>query len=161
MPEDLLTRIQRELRDRLEQLRQAFEESQRLEAALAALDVQREAPRRSAGRARRGPARPRSAQRRARLSQPRARPGESQARILQVIDERPGVSAAEVAASNGIARNTVASILQRLVTKGHLAKDDLPSGVVGFRVAGPPDQPDDTSVQAEAAAHNDPAREYR
>lgn len=142
MAEELLTRILREVRERLEQSRQAVDESQRLEAALDALEAERKTPRGSVGRARRGPTRPRSAQ-------PRARRGESQARILQVVGERPGVSAAEISASTGVARNTVTTTLQRLTSKQRVTKVELPSGGVGFQIPEPLDKPDEENIRNE------------
>src|SRR4051812_13590958 len=98
MPEQLLDRILREIRERLDASRDAYEESQRLEAALTALGAT------SATRSS-SPGRPR-AERRAAASA-RAPRGENVRRIREALAERPGASAGELAAATGIARPTL------------------------------------------------------
>ena len=125
MAEDLLDRIRREIRERLERSRAAYEESRRLEAALAALGTSA----RPSGPQRPSAARsqPRSPQRR------RARPGANRAAILAVVRERPGVSAGEIAQATGIARSTVSTTLSRAVAAADVERTQLPGGGVGFR----------------------------
>src|SRR4051794_3229390 len=114
MPDQLLDRILAEIRDRLDASREAYEESQRLEAALTALRSGRPSE----------PSRPRATSRaasrsRARSSE-RASRGENLRRIREVVVERPGATAGEVAAGTGIARPTVASTLGKLARDGEL-----------------------------------------
>src|SRR3954471_23369686 len=125
MPDQLLDRILAEIRDRLDASREAYEESQRLEAALTALGRGR-APE---------PSRPRATSRRASRSRARssarAPRGENLRRIREIVADRPGATAAEIAAATGIARPTVASTLGKLARDGELEKTKLPSGAVG------------------------------
>src|SRR5215208_2327293 len=84
VPEQLLDRVLREIRERLDESRSAYEESQRLEAALAvlgsrALDTGHTDGRRPQTRTRRASGRAGS----------RAPRGENQRRIRAAIDERP------------------------------------------------------------------------
>jgi DNA-binding transcriptional ArsR family regulator len=125
MAEDLLDRIRRELRERLERSRAAYEESRRLEAALAALGTGA----RPSGPRRRSAAssEPRSPRRR------RARPGANRAAILAVVRERPGVSAGEIAQATGLARSTVSTTLSRAAAAAEVERTQLPGGGVGFR----------------------------
>src|SRR5690349_3044984 len=112
MADDLLTRILTEVRERKAAAQAAYDESRRLEAALAALDRQEggapAAPRRTRRTARRAPA----------ARRPRAPRGENRRRVLELVEERPGVTAGEVAQSTGIARPTVASTLAKLASDG-------------------------------------------
>ena len=125
---DLLDRVLREVRERMERSRAAAEESQRLEAALAALDRDRAEPS-TAPRPRRG--------RRRAESRRRARRGANRDAIVGVVSERPGVSAAEVAGATGIARATVTSTLSKLVADGVLDRVELPAGGRGYRLVEP------------------------
>jgi DNA-binding transcriptional ArsR family regulator len=143
MPDQLLDRILAEIRDRLDASRAAYEESQRLEAALSAL---------GSGRAPE-PSRPRATSRRASRSRARssarAPHGENLRRIRAFVAERPGATAGEIAAATGIARPTVASTLGKLARAGELEKTTLPSRAVGYR---PTDAPADDTPVSEAAA---------
>src|SRR3954464_4876017 len=144
MPDQLLDRILAEVRERLDASRAAYEESQRLEAALRAL---------GSGRAPE-PSRPRPTPRRA--SRSRARPlaraprGENLRRIRAFVAERPGATAGEIAAATGIARPTVASTLGKLARAGELEKTTLPSRAVGYRPAASDAAADDTPATAAA-----------
>jgi hypothetical protein len=130
MAEELLERIIRELRERKEAARAAYEESVRLQAALDALGgtgaggggaatVTAVAPAPAPGAA---PAR-------------RTARGENRRRILAVVEERAGASAGEVAQVTGIARPTVASTLGKLAGDGEVVRVERPAGGVGFRRA--------------------------
>ncbi len=66
---------------------------------------------------------------------PRAPRGENKARILAVLGERPGVSAAEVAQATQIASATVSSTLAKMTAAGEVLKEQLPGGHVGYRTA--------------------------
>src|SRR5215211_7015157 len=120
MPEQLIDRILGEIRERLDASRDAYEESRRLEAALVALGEARPEPR----------SRTRSAR-----SSSRAPRGENLRRIREVVAERPGATAGEIASATGIARSTVASTLGKLARDGELKRAELPSGRVGYRPA--------------------------
>ena len=123
MAADLLDRILGELRERLRVSRAAYEESQRLKAALSALG---ERSSRHATLASSRPARQRAA---------RAPRGENLRRIREVVDQRPGASAGEIAGTTGITRATVASTLGKLTRDDELEKTQLPGGGVGYRRA--------------------------
>src|SRR3954471_11706996 len=125
MPDQLLDRILTEIRDRLDASREAYEESQRLEAALTALGSGRPAE----------PSRPRETSRRASRSRSSARAprGENLRRIRALVAERPGATAGEIASATGVARPTVASTLGKLAREGELEKTKLASGGVGYR----------------------------
>src|SRR4051794_34081374 len=144
MPDDLLDRILAELRDRLAASRGAYEESQRLEAALTALGSG------PAAEPSRPPGASRSASRRRARSSARAPRGENLRRIRELVVERPGATAAEIASATGIARPTVASTLGKLARDGELEKAKLPSGAVGYRP--PASAPAADPPLAEAAA---------
>ncbi len=60
--------------------------------------------------------------------------GQSKARILGVVGERAGVSAAEVAQATGIASATVSSTLAKLASSGEVLREQLPGGRVDFRL---------------------------
>jgi CRP-like cAMP-binding protein len=132
--EELLDRVLREVRERMKQSRAAYEESQRLHAALMALD-----------QGSRGGAAPKSSRRRptrraGRTSAKRAPRGENLRRIREAIEQRHGATAGEVASATGIARPTVASALGRLARDGEMEKTELPGGGVGYRKAREADQ---------------------
>jgi hypothetical protein len=129
MADDLLSRILGELRERKEASRAAYEESQRLEAALAALDADGNVGGVRRPVARRGP--------RADVGR-RAAPGANRDAIVAVVGQRPGVTAGEIASVTGIARATVSSTVARLAGSGTLERFQLPAGGVGFRVPSAP-----------------------
>ena len=130
MPEDLLDRVLSEIRERLERSRAAYEESQVLERALAALGPG------ASARADRAVARAASTRRPAPRRR-RAAAGANREAILAVVRERPGVSVGEVQAATGIARSSVSVVLTQLVGEGALQRDQLPGGGVGFSDARP------------------------
>src|SRR3954468_7439244 len=129
MPDQLLDRILTEIRDRLDASRAAYEESQRLEAALTALRSGRPSeaspPRAKSRRSSGSPAR----------SSARAPRGDNLRRIRKLVAERPGATAAEIAAGTGIARPTVASTLAKLARDGDFEKTTLASRAIGDRPA--------------------------
>jgi DNA-binding transcriptional ArsR family regulator len=136
MSEDLLDRILREIRERIRETRGAYEESQQLERALAALDADADgtvgAGRSQSARSGRNRSRSRGRQ----TSSVRARRGANREAILALVSERPGATAGEIADATGIARSTVASTLTRLAANGALERAELPGGGVGFRAGG-------------------------
>ena len=124
MAGDLLDRILGEIRERMAESRAAYDESQRLEQALAALDN-------GAGE----PAPPRARPKRSRAqTDGRARRGANREAILAAVRDRPGVTAREISDATGIARTVVASTVTRLAANDVLERTELPAGGVGFRV---------------------------
>ena len=57
-----------------------------------------------------------------------------------MISERSGVSPAEIAQATRISAATVYSTLAKMTAAGEVAKENLPSGGVGYRIPEP--QPD-------------------
>ncbi len=94
----------------------------RLEAALQAMSGESRTPQRQSGTSR--------------APTQRAKRGENRKKILSVVGERPGTSAAEVAQSTGIAKPVVYSTLAKLTQAGELERIDV-NGSPGYRV---PDQ---------------------
>ena len=121
---EILDRIHAEIRERLAASRAAAEEYERLQAALAALGAtpEEEAAARPR-RARRAPA------------QPRAARGANRAAVLRALEERPGASASELAAAAGVGRPVLYGLLNRLAEAGEVAKEELPGGATGYRLA--------------------------
>ena len=141
---DLLDRIIREIRERMDESRGAYEESRRLQAALAALGSGADSKQRAAL--------PKPQKRRPPRRASRAPRGENLRGIRAAIEERPGASAGEVASATGIARPTVATTLGKLVRDGELERCELPGGRVGFRSSRPHDAPDGAAPSADTAA---------
>jgi CRP-like cAMP-binding protein len=109
---DLLDRIREEISSRLVELRPLVDEHDRLAAAVQALGYgQREDPGQARGRA------PRGANREA---------------VLRAAQERPGATGAELAAVSGVERNTLNTLLARLVKSGELQTLALPTGRTGY-----------------------------
>ena len=125
MPEELLDRVMREIRERRARAQAAWEESRQLERALQALEGQQDRP--AAPR----PARPQRARR------PRAARGQTREAVLRVVSQRPGVSAAEVAAVAGLERGLIQTTLGRLVRQDEVERFALPSGSSGYRLPSP------------------------
>src|SRR4051794_40786747 len=144
MPEELLDRILREVRERKETARAAYEESRRLQAALDALGDGE--PRGD------GPAAAPPARRAASPAPRRTARGENRRRILEIVDQRPGASAGEVAQVSGIARPTVASTLGKLASDGEVERVERPAGGVGFRIATQREEPAAPAEEAPAPA---------
>ncbi len=130
-----IEQVARDIQTRAEQVRVALAERERayrretqemrdelarLDAALRAIAGEPQGPKRQT------PASP--------ASSPRAKRGENRLKILRVVDERPGVGAAEVAQSTGIARPVVYSTLAKLAQAGEIEKVDV-NGSAGYRVA--------------------------
>jgi hypothetical protein len=153
MPELLLDRVHSEIRARLRECEAAVCESERLEAALTALaGIQaptRPAPEPAASLA--APRRRRSSGQRS--SGPRAPRGANRAAVLRVLGERPGVSATEVSAASGVARQVLYALLKTLEQRGEIAREQLPDGATGYRIAtdgsAPPAAPSETPAPAQ------------
>jgi hypothetical protein len=127
MPELLLPRLKREIQARLAELKPLVEEAEHLEAAKRAL--LEDAP------AQRTPRTPAPSRERA-VSTPNGRhPGDeppapepqqgdpSQQAILAIVDERPGVSVAEIVAVTKLDKSLVATSVAELKRSGVLADE--------------------------------------
>ncbi len=133
---DLVGQIQRDIEQRLRELRPLLEEKDRLEAVLAALtNGHGRSP--VAASVARAPRTPRAAAAPAERApyaggkSRRAPRGANREAILEVVRERPGVSAAEVAEATKIAKPTVHTTISQLKRKGILA----PEGANGVKLA--------------------------
>jgi DNA-binding IclR family transcriptional regulator len=72
-----------------------------------------------------------------------------------VLEERPGVSVAELVAASGVQRTVLYTLLKTLEQRGEVAKEQLPGGSTGYRVAAQaPAEPAATAPEPPAA---DPA----
>jgi CRP-like cAMP-binding protein len=170
MAEELLERVLREIRERMREAQAAYEESRRLEQALVALGPasggsgaggdgaatrrRSRSPRAPAAKADGGSTRRRSRPRRSRTA-----PGANRERIVALVHERPGVTAAEIAQQTGIGRSTVTTTLGRLVDAATVQRIELPGGQHGFRAhegepdrAAPPAPPASDAAPASAEA---------
>jgi hypothetical protein len=138
MPELLLPRLKREIEARLAQLRPLVAEAERLEAAKEALlaeaaaggrpqpRAERPSAERNASAERNGGAPERvngAAPNSAEETSERAPRGANQIAILAIVEERPGVSVAEIAAVTKIAKPTVATTVSKLKREGVLADE--------------------------------------
>lgn len=128
---DLVSQIQRDIEQRLKELRPLIEEKDQLEAVLAALNG--EVVPRAAASAPRARARASSSERApyAGGKSRRAPRGANREAILKLVGERPGISAAEVAEITNIAKPTVHTTISQLKRKGILE----PEGANGVRLA--------------------------
>ena len=136
---DLLDSIRRQLQSRLDDLRPVVREYEQLEEAERALGD--EPP--DAGRARRS--------RRADSTSPsgaspsgdsRRRTGAAVERdanrekVLSLLGQRPGITKAELKEAAGLSGAGVAQNLRRLLARGDVREEPLPSGATGYRLAG-------------------------
>jgi DNA-binding transcriptional ArsR family regulator len=122
---DLVGQIQRDIEKRLQELRPLIEEKEQLEAVLAALKNGSAGggAASSAPRVRAATTRPSGRAPYAGGKSRRAPRGANREAILTVVRERPGVSAAEVAAITRIAKPTVHTTISQLKRKGILASE--------------------------------------
>jgi hypothetical protein len=165
---ELLDRIRREIRERIEAGRAAVLEYERLEAALRALsNAGSQATHAVTGRgqgsvgrrARSARAGKREAAGAAAAAgRKRAPRGANRAAVLEVIAERPGVTARELAAASRVTGGTLYALLRRLTVEGTVGKRELPDGHTGYALtasgaeAQPTDaQPDTATTSARAA----------
>jgi hypothetical protein len=139
MADSLLDQIHSQIRDRARELRPAVFESERLTAALAALDslgaappAKRQASPARVGKPRLRPSRPSPS----RPSSPKRAPrGANRAAVLGVLAERPGVSVTELSTAADIARPVLYALLKTLEERGEVVKEELPGGITGYRLA--------------------------
>lgn len=129
---DLVGQIQRDIERRLQELRPLIEEKEQLESVLAALkngNGGAAAAPRSTGRASRAASSGRAQY--AAGKGRRAPRGANREAILNVVRERPGISASEVADVTQIAKPTVHTTISQLKRKGILE----PEGSGGVKLA--------------------------
>lgn len=69
-----------------------------------------------------------------RRAQRRAPRGENRRKALELIEQRPGVSHAELASATGINRGVLYGVARLLVERGEIERVELPGGV-GYRLA--------------------------
>jgi hypothetical protein len=135
MAELLLDQIHSQVRERVLALEPAACEYERLEAALTALGGLDDAPVPSAP----ATSQPRTAKRQPRPSAPtsgkRAPRGANRAATLAALADRPGASASELSAASGVGKPVLYALLKTLEEQGEVAKEDLPSGTAGYRLA--------------------------
>ena len=138
---DLVDETLRGIRERMKELAPAVAEYRRLEAAYAALDGSGRAsgePRKAGGdtggrrRGRGGRPRARSA---VRPPAGRAKRGQNKAAVFGVIEQRPGVTVAELASVTGIAKPLIYNTTRTGVERGELERVALPGGPHGFKMA--------------------------
>jgi hypothetical protein len=67
----------------------------------------------------------------------RAPRGANRDAIVNVVGERPGVSAAEISDVTKISRAVTYNTLAKLVEQGRIAKTELPGGQTGYKPAAP------------------------
>ena len=69
-------------------------------------------------------------------SRTRAPRGANREAILNVVGERPGVTATEIADVTKISRAVTYNTLTKLVAQGQLTKTELPGGQTGYKSSG-------------------------
>ena len=135
---DLLDQIRTDVHVRLSELRPLVEEHRRLETALRALTAVEDnasgpAAVGSAGRGATRTSEGREAHAATSVKRrPRAPRGANRQAVLAAVRERPGASAAEIAAVSGVERNTLHGVLRRLVQQGDVHTRKLPTGRTGY-----------------------------
>jgi hypothetical protein len=139
---DLLDSIRRQLQSRLDDLRPMVREYERLEEAQRALGD--EPP--DAGRARRSrharsgsPSGPSASGGSRRRTSAAAERDANRAKVLSLLGQRPGITKAELKEAAGLSGAGVAQNLRRLLARGDVCEEPLPSGVTGYRLAGDSD----------------------
>ncbi len=65
----------------------------------------------------------------------RAPRGANRAAVLRVLADRPGVSVAELSSAAAVAKPVLYNLLRTLEQRGEIAKEQLPSGSTGYRLA--------------------------
>ena len=134
---DLVDETLRGISARLKELAPAVAEYERLHAAYSALDGAggQSGEGRKAGAGSR-PGRRRAGAARGRAGV-RAKRGQNKAAVFGVIEQRPGVTIAEVASVTGIAKPLIYNTTRAGVERGELERVALPGGHQGFKIAQP------------------------
>lgn len=142
---------------RVAELRPLVDEHRRIEAALRALgDATIDVP--AAPASPPAPARARAGKATAATRRKRAPRGANRNALLRALDDRPGATGAELATVSGVERNTLQSLLTRLVKEGQVQTQSLPTGRTGY-ILSPPARPgwsSTASVADESSAADEP-----
>ena len=136
---DLLDSIRAELRTRLNELRPLVREYERLHEAEAALADGSPPSGKRAGQ----PKRRRSQARRRdtgrvgsrRRSSSSADREANREKVVALVRERPGITKAELKDAAGLSSAGIAQNLRRMLDRGELRQEALPSGATGYRLA--------------------------
>jgi hypothetical protein len=140
---DLLDSIRADLRKRLDELRPLVREYERLQEADAALGdgsptsgTRAGQPKRGGSQARqgagrRGGVRGTGSPRRSSSSAERV---VNREQVLALVGERPGLSKAELKDAAGLSSAGVAQNLRRMLDRGEVREEALPSGATGYRI---------------------------
>jgi hypothetical protein len=146
---DLLDSIRAQLRTRLDDLRPLVREYERLQRAEAALADGSPASATRAGRSKRGSSQARrdGARQRGgtragarrtgsgrRSSSSADRQGNRET-VLALVRQRPGITKAELRGAGGLSGAGVAQNLRRMLDRGEVREEALPSGATGYRIA--------------------------
>jgi winged helix-turn-helix DNA-binding protein len=141
---ELLDSIRAELRTRLDELRPLVREYERLHEAEAALADGSPTSGKRAGQAtRRGSQTPRDGARRGgstrtgsrRRSTSSADREANREKVVALVRERPGITKAELKDAAGLSSAGVAQHLRRMLDRGQVRQEALPSGATGYRIA--------------------------
>ena len=150
---DLVDSIRAELRTRLDELRPLVREYERLREAVTALGndaAARAKPARPSKRgrppARRGRPAPIGARRRSSSAAEREANRET---VLALVRERPGITRAELKDAAGLSSAGVAQHLRRMLDRGEVREEALPSGATGYRTGDEPTAPTASGRAAE------------
>jgi hypothetical protein len=141
---DLLDSIRAELGTRLDELRPLVREHERLQEAEAALADGSPATGKRAGRTRGGSQARRGAARRAgsrRRSSSSAEREVNRETVLALVSERPGITKADLKDAAGLSSAGIAQNLRRMLDRGQVREEALPSGSTGYRLADGPTAP--------------------
>jgi hypothetical protein len=130
---DLLDRITADIDRRLTELRSAFDENERLVNAREALGANGRPSTRPKKPSRTKPA---AARAQATSTRRRAPRGENRRKILELIEQRPGVSPAEIASVTGVKKPVTYATLSKLVADRLAEKVEVGS-TAGYRVPKP------------------------
>lgn len=157
MADDLVARVHTEIRERLKLSRAAKLESERLEAALAALGRSNTTRADIDGRSGRSRGTPTSSG--ARRS--RARRGANRAAVLAAVEQHPDATPPEIRKASGVEGNTLYGILRTLVERGDLQRSELSGGRFGYRLPvaadASPSEAADTTAEPASSTDAEPA----
>jgi ribosomal protein S25 len=123
---DLLDRIQRDIRERLGELRPLVSEYEQLRRAMEALE---------ATPAERDPAAAKPGATASPRRQ-RAPAGTNRDRVLAAVQSNPNATASQIAEASGVKRTVVYGVLRRLTDDGVIEKRGQPETGAGYVVAG-------------------------
>lgn len=151
--DDLLTRIERQLQTKIDELAPLVSEHDRLRDALAALGHNGETARSST--AVQAPAVKQDTRRKPHTSKgtknaPKAAvSAEARAaareKLSEIVGQRPGVSKEELSSATGVSNQQLAQQLRRLIASDAIEATELPGGQTGYRTRRATQQADDQS----------------